>query len=433
MLRGPVGVDIARTDALHAELLHRRRYGLRTEGGDPDAAHIVDGHVLDAGGIGHDRLEEGGARLEQGDPVALDNGGETPGMREQRRALGNDRGHAQRQRRGDQIGLSGNPARIADHVQAVVYACIEHHAHAVGDARQPAAVGMHDALGLAGRARGIDDKQWPVRRHRLGGMAGIQRAPVLSIAERFQLVQAARLEARVDGCCEYPVTCCRHQIVGPAVPRLHDDFLTRVAHNDDPLDGVLDARQFPGDGGAQFRGALCGQRLLGGECGAQFAHEVAAFEGDFTGHTLTDSGNDARLRVTEVVVGNHRLEAVEGGAAGNEVVQRRVRKGFLVGHDLGIAVATIRRDHHLRARVEDAIGQCFCRKTAENRRIDNAQALGGLGVVDLLENIRQVECDAVAAHQAQPREHLGPNHRFQQQTTVADVLLVDRPALAIIA
>jgi hypothetical protein len=44
------------------------------------------------------------------------------------------------------------------------------------------------------------------------------------------------------------------------------------------------------------------------------------------------------------------------------------------------------------------------------------EALRGLGVVDLLEDVRQVEGDAVAARQAQVREHLGPQHGLEQQS-----------------
>ena len=88
MLGRPVAVDILRRDILHAERLHRRRAGLGAEGGDAQAAEVVGLDVLQILRIGHHRLQEGDAGLEDGDAVILDHGGKAAGVREHRRAFG---------------------------------------------------------------------------------------------------------------------------------------------------------------------------------------------------------------------------------------------------------------------------------------------------------------------------------------------------------
>ena len=70
-------------DVVHRELLDSRRYRLCAERACPQCRHIKVSHFACASGVGHDRFEEGRARLEQGDLVALDNGREASRMREE--------------------------------------------------------------------------------------------------------------------------------------------------------------------------------------------------------------------------------------------------------------------------------------------------------------------------------------------------------------
>ena len=90
-------------------------------------------------------------------------------MREQRGALGDHRADTQGQGRGDEVSLTGDPAGVADHVEAIAVLRSEHRAQAVRDAGQPAAVGVHHPLRFARGARGINNEQGPLGVHRLGG------------------------------------------------------------------------------------------------------------------------------------------------------------------------------------------------------------------------------------------------------------------------
>ena len=153
----PVGVNVARRYVLHPEGLHGRRDRLGAEGRDPKAAHVVALELGQVRRIGHDRLEEGHARLEDADIVPLDHRGEAACVREHRRAFGDEARHPRHQRRANQVTLPGNPARIGDHEQRIARARVEARRHRLGHARG-IAVRMDNALGLAGAARGVDEE-----------------------------------------------------------------------------------------------------------------------------------------------------------------------------------------------------------------------------------------------------------------------------------
>jgi hypothetical protein len=66
------------------------------------------------------------------------------------------------------------------------------------------------------------------------------------------------------------------------------DVLARVAHHDDLFHRVLHAGQFPRHGGAQLRRELGAEIRLVREGGAEFAHEIAALDGDLAAQARRD-------------------------------------------------------------------------------------------------------------------------------------------------
>ena len=70
-------------DVVHRKLLDSRRYRLCAERACSQRRHIKVSHLALARRVCHDRFEEGRARFEQGDLVALDNGREASRMREE--------------------------------------------------------------------------------------------------------------------------------------------------------------------------------------------------------------------------------------------------------------------------------------------------------------------------------------------------------------
>jgi hypothetical protein len=407
-------------DTVHAELLHGRRNGLGAEGGDLDAAHVVGRHVVDAGRIGHDRLQEGRAGLEDGGLVALDDRREAPRVGEQGRALGDDRADAQSQRGGDEVGLARDPARIADHVDAVVVVGVEDHAHAVRDPGEPAAVRVYHALGLTRRAGGVDDEQGPVGLDGLRGMHAGQGLPQLAVVQGLESVEVRGQEAVLGSDGQDVFRGFRNEIVGPAITRLDDDVLARIADHDHLLHRVRNSGQLAGHGRAQRRRAFRGDALLGGNGTAQLAHQVGAFDGDLAFEALRDLIGQAVTDVAEIVAVEHLFQAGEGAAQGHVVVQGGIGVGFLVGHDLGIAVATVGRHDDLGPGIVDAIRQGLGRKAPKNRGVDDTEALGRLRVVDLFEDVGQVERHAIAALQAEGAQDLRPQHGLDEQPTVTD-------------
>ena len=84
----------------------------------------------------------------------------TPGVREYRRSFGNDAGYPAKQCGGYQIALACNPAGVGNDIHHVAWPRVERHLHRVRDARSVAAMDVHDSLGFARRARGVDKKHW---------------------------------------------------------------------------------------------------------------------------------------------------------------------------------------------------------------------------------------------------------------------------------
>ena len=78
------------------------------------------------------------------------------------------------------------------------------------------------------------------------------------------------------------------------------------------------------------------------------------------------------------------------------------------------------------------IRQGFGREAPKDRCINDAEALGCQYVEDLLRNIGHVEGDAIAGFQPQVAEHPCPEGCLKQQFAVAEVLLGDRAAPALV-
>ena len=159
VLGGPVGVDVLGRHHIHAELLHGGADWLGAERADAQARHSVLLHIGQILRVGHDAFEEGDAGLEDLHAVALDDAGEAAGAGEDRRALDQDAGAAAGERGAEHVALAGDPARVGHHENHIARLGVEAHLHGVGEAGGVAAVNMDHALGLAGAARGVDDKQ----------------------------------------------------------------------------------------------------------------------------------------------------------------------------------------------------------------------------------------------------------------------------------
>ena len=306
MFRGPVGVDVTAADARHGELLHGRRHRFGAERGHLEAAPLVARHIVHACRVGHDRFEEGRAGFEDRRLVALNDRGKTPRVREQGRALRDHRADAQRQGRGDEVSLAGNPAGVADDVDAIAVLRIEDHAHAVRDAGQPAAVGVHHPLRFARRARGVNDEQGPVGVHGLGGVHAVQGPPEFAVGQRFQRARRRHFEALLRRAGEHLLRARGEQLVRPAIAGLFDDVLPGVAHDNHVLHVVPRLGEF-----ARYRGAQLsteGRRERGRlrQGAPEFAHNIGALQGDFTGQGGAYPAFEPGPDCAEVEAGQHR-------------------------------------------------------------------------------------------------------------------------------
>ena len=217
VLGRPVAVDVLRRHQVHAELLHRRAGRLGAEGRHAQAAQVVLAHVAGVLRVGHDGLQEGHAGLEDAHPVALDHRGVAPGVREGRRAFAEDAGAARDHRRAQHVALAGDPARVGHHVDHVAGARIEGHLHGVRHAGRVAAVHVHHALGLAGRARGVDEEQRELgvqrqRRHRRP-----DRTHEIGIGQRQQRGFVGHVEAGRTRLLQQRVQRRVGELVAPAV------------------------------------------------------------------------------------------------------------------------------------------------------------------------------------------------------------------------
>jgi hypothetical protein len=89
-----------------------------------------------------------------------------------RRALEDDRRNAEQQGRIDDVGVAGNPADVSAAKVAVAVVNVKDVLARGGGAEQVAARRVHDALGLAGGARRVEEEQGVLRVDGLGGDVG---------------------------------------------------------------------------------------------------------------------------------------------------------------------------------------------------------------------------------------------------------------------
>ncbi len=260
--------------------------------------------------LAHQRANRGGRGVELVDLVLFANGPETARIRIGRHAFEHDRGRAIRERPVDDVAVAGDPAHIGGAPEHVAIMVVERVLHRHRRVDEIAAGGMHDALRLAGRARGVKDEQRIFRVHRTRRTFG---RDVL------------------------------HH-------RLHVDIAT------------VDPRG-----------------LVAGMLHDEAAHLVRAVQQRGVGI---------------------RLERCAAATA---------RSGVGGDDDLG-------------ARVVDAVGECVRREAREDDRVDRADTRTGEHRVSRFRDHRQIDHDAVAAHHALARQHVGEAVHLLGQLLVGDVL-----------
>ena len=214
----------------------------------------------------------------------------------------------------------------------------------------------------------------------------------------------------------------------PAVPAVLDNVITRVAHNNDVGHGVTHAGQLTGHGGAKFRNNFGGCASLTLQRQTQFAHDIGALECDLPGNGL----GHLCLKALRHVGGQAGLQCLrqrlQCRGARYIVVQCGVGVGAFVGDHLGVAIATISGNHDFRAGIMNAVRQCFRREAAENGGVNHPKPLCGQNVKNLLEDVGQVQRNAVPGAEIQAFEHPRAQGDFNQQLPVREALFENRAA-----
>jgi hypothetical protein len=122
----------------------------------------------------HERPDRGRGGVELGDAVALDDLPEAVLGRVVGHALVHHRGGPVGQRPVDDVAVPGDPADVGRApVDVGVGLEVEHVAVGEGDLGEVAAGGVHDALGLAGGARGVEQVEQVLAVHRLARAVGL--------------------------------------------------------------------------------------------------------------------------------------------------------------------------------------------------------------------------------------------------------------------
>ncbi len=431
VLGGPVGVDVLGRHDIHAELLHSGADWLGAESADAQARHIVLLHIGQILRVGHDAFEEGDAGLEDLHAVALDDAGEAAGAGEDRRALDQDAGAAAGERGAEHVALPGDPAGVGHHEDHVAGLSVEAHLHGMGEAGGVAAVNMDYALGLAGAARGVDDKQRELGVQRRAWRQAKEQPNKLGAGESEQLGVAAGAEATGGGGGVELGLGGGEQLVAPAVALgAEDDLLASVAHHNHSVYAGRRGDERLGDTGAHLRLRGGVELAQGGERRAHTAHRVGAIRGDVVFGRVGDVGQHGGA-LLGAEAGHGREGLLDEGAHrlhGDVAIKRVVGVELFVGHHLGVAIAAVGGDDHAGAGVVDAVGERFVGEAAEDGGVDDAKALGGLGVVDLGENVGHIEGDTIALLEPESGEHQGGLHGLQQQLRAGKRLVDDRAA-----
>ena len=229
------------------------------------------------------------------------------------------------------------------------------------------------------------------------------------------------------------------EIMAPHIAITPDDIgHMGMIGNDHRIDARRGGDQCFGDGDADA-GGLRGinQAFLTqfGQRPAQAAHHVTALDGNFAlERRRYDAGHGGAGRVGQAKIGPAQavLKHPQRDIDRHIIVQRRIGIGGLERHDLGVAIAAVCGDDDTGAGIVDAVRQCLIRKAAEHRRVDDADALGRFGPVQLGRHVGHVERDAVAGLEAELLQCDGTLGGFQQQLTARDGDAIDRRAAAIV-
>ena len=147
----------------------------------------------------HERANRGRRGVENVHAVLIDDGPEAVAIGEIGRALVHERSAAVGQRPVDDVGMPGDPADVGGAPVDVVLLDVEDVVMRGRRADQVAAGGVHDALGFAGGAAGVEDEEHVLGVHGLGG------AFIGSAGDEFVPPEvAARFHVRLGGVADAP-------------------------------------------------------------------------------------------------------------------------------------------------------------------------------------------------------------------------------------
>ena len=165
----PPGVDDRAALAADELVVPDPRFGvdrLADRSEQPQRRQIVLLRPL--GAPAHERADRGRRRVEDRDAVLLDQRPEAILLRPVGRAFVHQHRRAVGQRAVDDVAVAGDPADVGGAPVDVLVAQIEHQLRGRVGADQIAAGRVDDALGLPGRAGGVEDVEHVLRVHRLG-------------------------------------------------------------------------------------------------------------------------------------------------------------------------------------------------------------------------------------------------------------------------
>ena len=128
--------------------------------------------------------DRGRRRVEDGDLVLLDDLPEAGRAGIGRDALEHHRGGAVGQRAVDDVAVAGDPADVGGAPVDVAVVVVEDVLVGHRGVDEVAAGRVHDALGLAGGAGGVEDEQRVLGVHRLGGQSAERRPSARGTSDR---------------------------------------------------------------------------------------------------------------------------------------------------------------------------------------------------------------------------------------------------------
>lgn len=140
--------------------------GLTNRAQNTEVLHLTS-NVLVASAL--QQTQSGGGNVELGNLVLVDNVPVAGEVGVGGGALEDDCGDTKEERGVDDVGVAGNPADIATAKEAVSIVNVKDVLSGHGTAEEIAGRGVHDTLGLAGRARSVEEEERVLGVHGLGG------------------------------------------------------------------------------------------------------------------------------------------------------------------------------------------------------------------------------------------------------------------------